>query len=88
MYLVSLNARIAAPIGISLALIGGTLDGIYLNNQEFAVNFFDAQASYLESYISGFVISIVEIAAALYFLQKHDLAGRAKSYFQGLYFAI
>ena len=78
---ISSSARIASIIGISFALIGGTFDWIYLNNQEFAVNFFDAQASYLESYVSGFIISIVEIAAALYFLQKYDLGGKAKSYF-------
>src|SRR5487761_23175 len=67
------SVRIASIIGISLVLIGGTLDWIYLNNQEFAVSFFDAQASYFESYFSGFVISIVEIAAAMYFLQKYNL---------------
>src|SRR5487761_677210 len=75
------SIRIASMIGISLVLIGGTLDWIYMNNQEFAVSFFDAQASYLESYVSGFVISIVEIAAALYFLQKYNLGGTIKSYF-------
>jgi hypothetical protein len=79
--LISSSARVATIIGISLALIGGTFDWIYLNNQEFTVNFFDAQASYVEGYISGFIIAIVEIGAALYFLQRYDLGGRTKSYF-------
>ncbi len=77
---ISSSSRIAGIVGISFSLIGGAFDWIYLNNQEFSVNYLDAQASYLESYISGFVISIIEIGAALYFLQKYDLGGK-KSYF-------
>jgi hypothetical protein len=77
------SVKIAGIIGISLVLLGGALDWIYLNSQELAVNFFDAQASYLESYISGFIISIVEIAAALYFLQRYDLGGKVRSFFLG-----
>lgn len=71
--LVFVGARLAGLLTIATILAGGAFDWLFINQQEYPISLVDAQVEYLSNYISAFLIVVIEVAAAYYFIQKYDL---------------
>lgn len=83
-----LGIRLGLLVTIAILLVGGLSDWVYLNAQESAVSIADGMSDYVSSYASAFLVSGIETASALYFIEKYELGDRRRIVVSSLMFGL